>query len=99
MVNTTAYNVLAWAALALVVARIGRTGDCRWWLAAGLVLGLGLANNRQAGYFALALVIGALLSGGRRLVLNRWLLAGAATAAAFAVPDAWWQAQHQWVAS
>jgi 4-amino-4-deoxy-L-arabinose transferase-like glycosyltransferase len=43
--NTTAYNVLAWAALALVVARIGRTGDCRWWLAAGLVLGLGLANN------------------------------------------------------
>jgi 4-amino-4-deoxy-L-arabinose transferase-like glycosyltransferase len=94
--NTTAYNVLAWAALALVVARIGRTGDCRWWLAAGLVLGLGLANNHQVGFFALALVIGALLSGGHRLVLNRWLLAGAAIAAAFAVPDVWWQAQHQW---
>jgi hypothetical protein len=30
------------------------------------------------------------------LVLNRWLLAGAAIAAAFAVPDVWWQAQHQW---
>lgn len=31
--NTTDYELLAWAALALVVARIGRTGDCRWWLA------------------------------------------------------------------
>ena len=28
----TAFDVLAWAGLALVVARIGRTGDTRWWL-------------------------------------------------------------------
>ena len=27
----TAFDMLAWAALALVVARIGRTGDLRWW--------------------------------------------------------------------
>src|SRR6266542_3801909 len=94
--NTTAYNVLAWAALALIAARIGRTGDCRWWLAGGLVLGVGLANNHQAGFFALALVVGALLSGGHRLVLNRWFVAGAAIAVAFAVPDIWWQAQHEW---
>ncbi|HEY2276494.1 MAG TPA: mechanosensitive ion channel domain-containing protein, partial [Steroidobacteraceae bacterium] len=42
--NTTAYELLAWAGLALVVARIGRTGDCRWWLAGGLVAGLGVAG-------------------------------------------------------
>src|SRR6266545_1285707 len=89
-------TVLAWAALALIAARIGRTGDCRWWLAGGLGLGVGLANNHQAGFFALALVVGALLSGGHRLVLNRWFVAGAAIAVAFAVPDIWWQAQHEW---
>ncbi len=94
--NTTAYAVLALAALALIVARIGRTGDPRWWLAAGLILGLGLADNHQPGFFALALVIGALLSGGRRLVFNRWFLAGFAIAAVCAVPDIWWQAQHRW---
>ena len=27
----TAFDMLAWAALALVVAKIGRTGDMRWW--------------------------------------------------------------------
>ena len=35
--NTTADELLAWAGLALVVARVGRTGDCRWWLADGLL--------------------------------------------------------------
>jgi 4-amino-4-deoxy-L-arabinose transferase-like glycosyltransferase len=94
--NTTAYAVLALAALALVVARIGRTGDPRWWLAAGLVAGLGVADNHQPGFFALAVVVGALLSGGRRVVLNRWFVAGAAIAIAFVVPDIWWQAQHGW---
>ncbi len=96
LAGPTAFDVLAWAALALVVARIGRTGDARWWLAGGLVLGLGLANKHSVGFFAVALLVGALLSGGRRLVLNRWFLAGAAIAAAFTIPDIWWQAQHQW---
>jgi 4-amino-4-deoxy-L-arabinose transferase-like glycosyltransferase len=92
----TAFDLLAWAGLALVVVRIGRTGDTRWWLLGGLVLGLGLANKHSVGFFAVALVIGVLLSGGRRLALNRWFLAGAAIAAAFTIPDIWWQAQHQW---
>ena len=92
----TAFDILAWAALALVVAKIGRTGDVRWWPACGLVLGLGLANKHSVGLFALALVIGVFLSGGRRLVLNRWFLAGAVIAVVFTIPDIWWQAQHQW---
>ena len=96
LATTTPYDVLAWTALALVVIRIGRTGDCRWWLAAGLILGLGLANKHSAGLFAAALVAGVLLSGGRAMVLNRWFLAGAAIAVAFTVPDLVWQAQHQW---
>ena len=94
--NTTAFDMLAWAGLALVAARIGRTGEVRLWLAGGVVLGFGLANKHSAGLFAVALLIGALLSGGRRLVLNRWFAAGAVIAAAFTIPDIWWQAQHQW---
>ena len=96
LAGPTAFDVLAWAGLALIVARIGRTGDTRWWLAGGLVLGLGLANKHSVGFFAVTLFIGALLSGGRRLVGNRWFLAGAVIAAAFTMPDIWWQAQHQW---
>ena len=96
LTGPTAFDVLAWAGLAFIVARIGRTGDCRWWLAGGLVLGLGLANKHSVGLFAVGLVAGALLSGGRRMVWNRWFAAGAVIAVAFTVPDIWWQAQHHW---
>jgi hypothetical protein len=64
------------------------------WLAAGVILGVGLANKHSIGFFALALVLGILLSGGWKLVANRWFAAGAAIAVAFTVPDLWWQAQH-----
>jgi hypothetical protein len=94
--NTTAYALLAWAGLALVVVRIGRTGDCRWWLAGGLIAGLGVADDHSEAFLAVAVVIGALLSGGRKLIWNRWFAAGAVIAVAFEVPDLWWQAQHGW---
>ncbi len=45
LANTTPYELLAWAGLALVVVRIGRTGDCRWWLAGGLVAGPWIAGQ------------------------------------------------------
>ena len=96
LANTTPYEQLAWAGLALVVARIGRTGDCRWWVAGGLVAGFGVADDHSMSFFAIALVIGALLSGGRSMIWNRWFAVGAVIAVAFEVPDLWWQAQHGW---
>ena len=96
LAGRTAYDLLAWAGLALIAARIGRTGEARWRLAGGLVLGLGWPTSTAWGLFAVALVIGALLSGGLRLVWNRWFAAAALIAAAFTIPDLWWQAGHQW---
>jgi hypothetical protein len=96
LANTTPYALLAWAGLALVVVRIGRTGDCRWWLAGGVVAGLGVADDHSMIFFAAAVVIGALLSGGRQMIWNRWFAAGAVIMLGFEVPDLWWQAQHQW---
>jgi hypothetical protein len=93
---TTTCDIMFWAALALVVVRVGRTGDCRYWLLGGVVLGIGLATKHSIGFFAAAIFLGALLSGGWRLVLNRWALAGAAIAAVFTIPDLWWQAMNGW---
>jgi putative flippase GtrA len=96
LLGPTSLDILAWGGLALVVVRIGRTGQACWWLAAGVILGLGLANKHSIGFFALALVAGALLSGGWKMMANRWFAAGVAIAIAFTVPDLWWQAPHQW---
>ncbi len=96
LMGPTTFDILAWAALALVVVRIGRTGNLRLWTLGGLVLGVGLANKHSVGLFAVAIFIGALVSGGWSYVFNGWFLAGAAIAACFTVPDVWWQATHGW---
>jgi len=96
LLEPTTLDIMFWTALALVVVRIGRTGDCRYWIAGGVVLGLGLATKHSIGFFAAAVVVGALLSGGWRLIFNRWALVGAAIAICFAIPDLWWQALHNW---
>ncbi len=93
--NTTPYEVLAWAAIALVVVRLGRTGDTRWWLAAGALVGIGTEFNHLAAIFGTVLLTTTLLSPARRLA-DRHLLAGAAIAVLLVLPDAWWQSQHGW---
>ncbi len=96
LAGPTAFDMLAWATLALVILRLGRTGDQRWWLLAGAVLGLGLTNKHSIGLFAIAILAGTLLSGGARDLPNRWLATGALIAVAFSLPDAIWQASHGW---
>jgi 4-amino-4-deoxy-L-arabinose transferase-like glycosyltransferase len=96
LAGPTAIDMLAWAALALVVVRVGRTGEPRWWLAGGVVLGVGLTNKHSVGFFGIAILAGLLASRGRRLVANRWFLAGALIAVAFTIPDVWWQAHNGW---
>jgi 4-amino-4-deoxy-L-arabinose transferase-like glycosyltransferase len=96
LLDTTAFDLLAWSALAFMVIRIGRTGDLRWWIPAGAILGVGAENKHLLGLFAIAIFLGALVSGARRMVLNWWFLAGALIAAALEIPDIWWQATHGW---
>jgi 4-amino-4-deoxy-L-arabinose transferase-like glycosyltransferase len=92
----TAYDLLAWAALALIVVRIARTRNPRWWVAAGAVTGVGLANKHSIGFFVVALVVGVVVFGEGRLLLSRWFLAGAAITVLCVLPDIVWQAGHHW---
>ncbi|NDZ77865.1 glycosyltransferase family 39 protein [Streptomyces sp. SID10853] len=94
--NTTSYEILAWASIALVIVRIGRTGDTRWWPAVGLLVGVGAEFNHLAGIFAVALLVAVLAGPARRTVANRWFAAGALIAVLLVLPDLWWQAHHGW---
>lgn len=96
ILDTTCFDLLAWSVLALIVARIGRTGNTRLWMVAGVILGIGLTNKHSIGIFALAIVIGALLSGGRPVLANRHFALGVLIAVLFTIPDLWWQAHHGW---
>lgn len=92
----TAFDLTAWTALAVVVARLGRTRDPRLWVPAGVITAIGLANKHSIAFFALAILIGLVASGEGRLLLSPWFVVGAVITVAFVVPDLVWQAGHHW---
>src|SRR5262245_43118103 len=94
--SMNAFDLLFWAAGALVVVRIVNTGDARIWLVLGVILGLGLQNNISVLVFGFGLAV-ALVSTPLRAHLRRphpWL--GGLIAAVLFVPHVLWQARHGW---
>ncbi len=96
MLTTPTFDVLATALVLLGLIRIVRTGEQRWWLAVGLVIGLGLQNKFTLAMVLASLALAALVTGGWRRLWSGWTLAGAAIALVVWAPHLWWQIDHGW---
>jgi hypothetical protein len=83
------------ALASLVVLRLVRTGDPRWWLVLGVVLGLGLYNKLTIVVWAFSVFVSLATSSHRRLLRSGWLVAGAAAAAAVFSPSLAWLFAHR----
>ena len=94
--GTVTIDLVAWAAATLLVVRIVRTGDVRLWLVVGAVVGTGLLNKHSMLFWVGAVGVGLLASPQRRLLANRWLVAGVLVAGIMFLPNLVWQAQHEW---
>src|SRR5581483_1402914 len=97
LLSTTTFDLLAWTALTAVFARLLRTGDTRWWLAVGVIAGMGMENKYTVAFLVGAFVVGVLLCR-RDLLRGRWLWVGAGVAVLLWAPNLVWQAQHSWPA-
>jgi hypothetical protein len=94
LLSTTTPDFPVWLTIILLTLRILRTGDTRWALLIGLVCGVGLLNKYLVGLLAVGLVAGVLIAGPRRLLRDRWVLAGLAIAAVLIAPNVIWQIAH-----
>ncbi len=83
-----------WPLCALYVLRIAKGGDPRLWLAAGAAIGVSLESKYSVLFFAAALLAGLALTPQRRILATPWFFAGAALAAAIALPNFLWQAAY-----
>lgn len=92
--TTDTVGLLLWPLTALLVLRIVKGADPRWWLAVGLVLGIGLESKYSIAFLAVGIVVGLLLVPQRRALFTPWFLAGMLVAAALAAPNFAWQAAH-----
>jgi Dolichyl-phosphate-mannose-protein mannosyltransferase len=94
--TTTAPDFVCWAVTLLLVMKLLERRDPRWWLAIGASIGVASEAKWNIAFLVAALAAGFLATGARRLLVSRYLLAGALIAAALAAPDLIWQAAHGW---
>jgi Dolichyl-phosphate-mannose-protein mannosyltransferase len=94
--NTTPLDLLAWTAVLLCVATAVLRHRPRWWLAGGIVAGLGLEADNLVVLLLICLTVGLLASAQRSVLRTRWPWLGAGTAAVIWAPNLIWQATHGW---
>lgn len=96
MLSTATGDLLLWLVFSLLTLRLLRTGDPRWLVPLGAVLGVGLLNKDLIALLAVALLAAVAAVGPRAVLRSRWLAVGIVLALALVAPNLWWQAGHGW---
>lgn len=96
MLATATVDFCLWLLLSWLALRLLRSGDPRWFLPIGVVIGIGVLNKYLILLLAGGLLVSLLLVGPRTVLRSPWLVVGALVAAAIAAPNIAWQAANGW---
>ncbi|MCU1447906.1 MAG: hypothetical protein JWP02_76 [Acidimicrobiales bacterium] len=96
LLSTAVFDLTAWMAVLVLVARLLRTEDPRLWIGIGAIAGLDSLNKQLMPLLALSLLVGLIVAKRAVLLRSRWLAAGLAVAALIASPYLVWQASNGW---
>ena len=97
MISYSFLDCLWWVSTAYLVIRMLKSRDARWWLAIGLVFGLGMMTKHLFAILIAGVVIGVLLAPARRFLRSPWLWAGAALSLFLILPNLAWQIRHGFI--
>lgn len=94
--SMNAFDVLCWALLALVVARIVTADAPRLWLVFGVIAGLGLLNKISVLFFGAGVAVALVATPLRRHLKTPYPWLGGLIAAVIFSPYVFWQVGHEW---
>ena len=94
ILTMNAIEHLFWLGCLLIVIEIANGASERWWLAFGVVAGLGLQNKHSMLFLGFAIVVALLLTPLRRSLARPWIWLGGAIALLLFLPNVLWQVQH-----
>jgi 4-amino-4-deoxy-L-arabinose transferase-like glycosyltransferase len=94
--STNSVDLLVWVAALLFAVKALLRDRPKWWLAVGAVAGIGLYNKHLVVLLLLSLGLALLAIGPRKVLLSKWLWAGAALALVIGSPNLVYQAVNDW---
>src|SRR5215475_13837577 len=95
LLTTNSLEPLLWMGCVYFVILALRR-DARYWIAFGIVAGLGLEEKYSIAIFGFGIVVGLLLTQHRRVFLSRWLWFGGLVAFLIFLPNLIWNIQNHW---
>lgn len=96
MLDIPVFEQFLWTLCAYFVLRAIQQEEPRWWLAVGVVAGIGLLNKHTMALWGLGIGVGAVLTPLRRDLRTPWPWAGAAVSAVIFFPNLVWLCRHDW---
>lgn len=93
----SSFDLLWWVLLAWCVVRLLRDEQPRWWLAIGVIAGLGLQTKYSIAFYLVAVLAGALLTSPMRHLRSGWFWLGGVVALAIVTPNLIWLWRHDFV--
>ena len=95
LLTTNCLEPILWMGCAYF-AILGINRDPRYWLAFGLIAGLGLEEKYSIAIFGSGMVVGLLLTKHRRVFLNKWFWAAGIVAFLTFLPNVIWNIHNHW---
>ena len=92
--SMNAFEPLIWSAILYCAIVMVQEENPRYFLLIGSLMGVGLEMKHTMVLYGIALVIGMLLTTGRRFIWNKWFVWGLAACALLVIPNLVWQYQH-----
>jgi len=93
----SSFDLLWWVLIAWCVIRLVRDEEPRWWVAIGVLAGLGLQTKYSIAFELVGVLAGVLLTDARRYITNGWFWAGGAIALLIFTPNLVWLIRHDFV--
>src|SRR5436309_15161264 len=95
LLTTNCLEPILWMGCAYF-AILGINRDARYWLAFGLIAGLGLEEKYSIAIFGFGIVIGLLLTKHRRVLISKWFWMAGAIAFLIFLPNIIWNVRNHW---
>lgn len=89
-----AFETLIWMGAAWSVLRAINTGDAKYWLWFGVIVGVGLQTKYSIVFFVFGIVVGLILTPERRVLKSKWIWLGALAALLIFLPNLLWLVKH-----